>query len=331
MDRWCVTACLRSTVTYGILADEIAMDDTDPRKGQIPLVTSTMGTRLRMLRESTLWRQQSQVGETESHSNLHPTTSRPQSVGGTDTDNRNNQPVRPNLPQSRASSVHRQHPSRPRMDTPILPAAPVHAQKRQRDWTQEDYDQVRRPRRQPPSTNPPPSTCQRVNPRPQRLPQVPKRVRGLFEEEELPECAEPLHGVNSYVRAVASTALRNPRISVRASNSMPLRQHPSHTGPMQHAYPASSQRQRSRDPPPYQPRSHQNAIASGSRHHPPSSHPVSIGYVNNHHQPVEWMSESTDDDFMDHHKYSDEVYNNYSDYFNEDEENYDEREEGVDY
>ena len=32
-----------STMTYRILTDEITMDDTNPQKGQIPLVTSTKG------------------------------------------------------------------------------------------------------------------------------------------------------------------------------------------------------------------------------------------------------------------------------------------------
>ena len=122
------------TVTYIISADVFVMDDADILMGD-----------------------------------LLPSISQPQSVGGdTDVDDCNNRPyVRPNPPQLREfRSVQRQHPSilsRPRMVMPILPAAPVRAQKRQRDWTQEDYNQVRHPSQQPPSTNPP-STRQRVNP-----------------------------------------------------------------------------------------------------------------------------------------------------------------------
>lgn len=284
-----------------LMSDEIEMDDSDPRKGRIPLVISTTKVPLRILRDSTSWRQKLSGSNVPSRSNTRsvdampkPPSSRlrqsaaPATSEEDDTDVDQNaaedehfsigrqsyvqpNPQRRSTPREDSTPRQRQNsmplPSGTRGVTSLLPAATVHVHKRQREWPQEEHEPSRRHRQRPP-TNPLPSSHPPLQPPPpQRQPhpqQVPDRFRPIFEDERQ-LAPEPPRGINGHFRATR-TSSRDPRIIMRSANSTAMRP-PTSQGHMR-AYPAQSSRE---PPPPYQPRFNHTAGPSAPRRQPTSS------------------------------------------------------------
>lgn len=260
--------------------EQMEMPDSDPRKGLIPLVISSSGIRLRMLRDSKHWRQStakssSTLRASSSRAAAAPPSSRPAASsssyttaivdptvaeeeedppmpqqGQVDTAHNSQRTSRPMYRQD----DHPQRPSGSRIvnrppTSSLLPPANIQTRKRSRGWPDE-YEPPSRRRPPPATTRSTTSTTKDLEAsdaelarRYQILEQVPDRYRHLFDAEDTAQ--DPVQRptrINTYFRT-SRPAAATARISQasRQNTSQP-RPRTSHSAQNQTSTATSSSR-----------------------------------------------------------------------------------------